>query len=52
MGEIKMQEDRKTDAPVLNETESRQARRVGLIWVLAGSLALVVIVGFFLAGYF
>jgi hypothetical protein len=47
-----MQEDKQTNAPVLNETESRQARRVGLIWVLAGSLALVVVVGFLLAGYF
>lgn len=47
-----MQRDKQTDAPVLNETESRQASRVGLIWVLAGSLALVAVVAFALAGYF
>jgi hypothetical protein len=39
-----MHRDRKTGAPVLNETEARQASRVGLIWVLAGSLGLALAV--------
>lgn len=47
-----MHQDKNTDGPVLNETESRQARRVGLIWVLVGSLVLALVVALLLAGYF
>jgi len=39
-----MYRDARTNAPVLNKAEARQAKRVGLIWVLAGSLALAVLV--------
>ena len=47
-----MHRDDKTGVPVLNETESRQASRVGLIWVLAVSLGLALVAALALAGYF
>ena len=47
-----MHRDRKTGAPVLEETEARQARRVGLIWVLTISLGLALAVAVGLAQYF
>lgn len=47
-----MDRDRKTGAPVLDETEARQASRVGLIWVLTVSLGLALLVALALFGYF
>jgi hypothetical protein len=47
-----MHRDEKTGEPILNATDSRQANRVGLIWVLAGSLGLALVVAIGLAGYF
>jgi hypothetical protein len=47
-----MYRETRTGAPVLNEVEARQARRVGLIWVLAGSLALALLAAAGLALYY
>lgn len=47
-----MDRDRESGAPVLDKTEARQAGRVGLIWVLAGSLALALLVALGLIQYF
>ena len=47
-----MEDDRRRTPDVLDKVESRQARRVGLIWVLIGSLTLAAIVGLGLAIYY
>jgi hypothetical protein len=47
-----MQRDTQTGAPILNKVEARQARRVGLIWVLTISLALAALVAAGLALYY
>jgi hypothetical protein len=46
-----MYKDKKTGAPILSSTEARQAERVGLIWVLVGSLAFVAIIAVAIGGY-
>jgi hypothetical protein len=47
-----MYRDRQTGAPVLNETEARQAGRVGLIRILVGSLGLALVVAAGLVLYY
>ena len=47
-----MHRDINKGAAVLNKTEARQASRVGLIWVLVGSLGLALFVALGLLQYF